>query len=57
MSFERIIFLLFNSFRTSSKILESCGAPLWIKIETGHIVFLFKTKVTLKPIYVSLVVE
>ena len=52
-----IIRLLFSSFNVWSKILESCGAPGWIKMETGHSVFSSNTTVTLKPMKCFLVVE
>lgn len=45
------------SCKTSSKILESLVAPEWIKMETGAIVFSFKTTMTLNPIKWPLVVE
>ena len=50
MSLSLIIRLLRNSFKTSSKIFASLGAPEWIKTETGVNVALFITTVTLNPI-------
>lgn len=57
MSFLFMIRLFFRFCKTSSKILESLGAPECIKIETGVIFFSFKTTVTLNPTKWPLVVE
>ena len=57
MSFLLIILLFWRSCKTSSNIFESLGAPEWIKIETGAIVFSFRTTVTLNPMKCPFVVE
>ena len=57
MSLSLIIHLLRNSFKTSSKIFTSLGAPEWIKTKIGVNVVLFITTVTLNPINDPLVVE